>query len=263
MRMKASWVLAAAGVAITSAAAMADYSRDVTITATYYQDDVRIDESIQLNLDTPGLFSASYDSATQTNWFVLNGGTRFFGDNPQNDAVLEGFRLGFREDPAVVANFNVAAGVFNTTFTVTSTLLSFPTIVNGQAIASAAISVTDSATFGDVNSVSLTGLQPGGNAFSTKFNNNSVPLTFADLVPGGVFSPGAGGTQVYIGQSASFPLYDNVAGAIDDMQSQFRFSLSRFDRAAGTSTFEIIPAPGTAALLALGGLTLSRRRRVG
>lgn len=263
MRMKASWVVAAAGVAMTSAAAMADYSREFTITATYYQNTVRIDESITLNLDTPGLFTQELDEHG-VNWFTLNGGARIFGNNSENDASLEGLRVGFREDPVVTANFNVAAGVFNTTFTITSTLLTFPTITNGEAIATAAISVTDSATFGDVGSVTLTGLQGGGNAFTTRFNNNTLPFTFADIVPGGtVSSPtiSAGGTHVFVGQSASFPLFDLVPGSVDDMQSQFKFSLSRFDRAAGTSTFEIIPAPGAFALLGLGGLVAARRRR--
>lgn len=264
MRMKASWVLAAAGVALSSAAAMADYSREFVITATYYQNDVRIDESITLNLDTPGLFRSWFDAAADMNWFELNGGTRLFGSDEANSATLNGFRVGFREDPAVVANFNVAAGVFNTTFTITSTLLTFPAITNGVAIASAAISVTDSATFGDVGSIALTGLHSGGNAFTTTFNNLSSPFTFANIVPGGALSGLApGSTHTFVGQSASFPLYDPVAGTVDDMQSQFRFTLSRFDRAAGTSTFEIIPAPGAAALLALGGLAVSRRRRNG
>lgn len=261
MRMKASWVLAAAGAGMVASAAMADFSRDVTITATYQTPGGPVQHQVPLNLDTD--FAWTHTDASGTDWFDYNGPAQYFGGDVNADAVFNDMQIGIRQDPAVVANFNVAAGIFNTTFTVTSSLVSFPTIVNGQAIASAAISVTDSATFGDVGSVSLTGLQPGANAFSAIFNNGGSPFTFADLIPGGVFAPGAGGTHVYVGQSASFPAYDAVPGSVTTIQSQFAFSLSRFDRAAGTSTFEIIPAPGAAALLALGGLSLSRRRRVG
>ena len=160
----------------------------------------------------------------------------------------------------VVANFNVASGIVNTTFTVQSSQLSFPAITNGAAKASAEILVTDSLNFGDRGQISLTGLESGANSFATRFNSNS--LSFVNLIPGNSYSGAAGITHNYTGMNASFPAYDSVPSVVTNMQSEFSFTLSKFDHAGGTSFFEIIPAPGTAVLLGLGGLTVSRRRRI-
>jgi hypothetical protein len=45
------------------------------------------------------------------------------------------------------------------------------------------------------------------------------------------------------------------------MSAQFSFMLSAFDAASGTSNYQIVPAPGALALLGLGGLAATRRRR--
>jgi len=272
MRIQASWLLAAAGVAMVSSAALADYSRNITVTAQYAITDnlgnpiLGAGGETQMrsvprtfNIDTD--FVAEGADAEGTIWYQYTGDTRF-GElsTPDNNPSLTGMRIGVKADPMVVANFNVASGIVNTTFTVQSTLLSYPTITGGVAVATAAMSVTDSATFGNVGQISVTGLQAGGNAFAARFNGNTV--NFANLILSGNASVVPGSTTVFTGSNASFPLYDTVlAGSTFDMQSEFRFTLSRFDRAAGTSTFEVIPAPGTAVLIALGGLTVARRRR--
>jgi hypothetical protein len=163
-------------------------------------------------------------------------------------------------DPAVNANFNVTAGISNTTFTVNSSFVSFGTINPAIGLATAAVGVTDSATFGDVGAITLVGLQPGGNLFSARFNGSSQ--TFADLILGSTVGVAPGGSTSFTGNNASFPGYDALpGGSADDMQSQFKFTLSRFDRASGTSTFEIIPAPGAAAMFGIAGLLAGRRRR--
>jgi MYXO-CTERM domain-containing protein len=45
------------------------------------------------------------------------------------------------------------------------------------------------------------------------------------------------------------------------MSARYRFSLTANDEASGTSSFEIVPAPGAIALLGMGGLLAARRRR--
>jgi uncharacterized protein (TIGR03382 family) len=271
MRNQALWALAVAGVAVGAGSAMADYSRDITISAHYAMTDANgnpiagaggvpltTQVSHTFNLDTDFVRQGTDSSGTE--WWQYVGNERL-GDhtNPSHSPFVNGIQIGIREDPMVVANFNVAAGIVNTTFTVTSSLVSFPSITNGSAIASAALSVTDSATFGDVGQVSITGLQSGGNAFTSRFNGGA--LTFANLIQSGAQSIAAGGTHTFNGSSLSFPAYDLVPGSVVDIQSEFSFTLSRFDRAAGTSTFEIIPAPGALTLLGLGGLLAARRRR--
>ena len=45
------------------------------------------------------------------------------------------------------------------------------------------------------------------------------------------------------------------------MSPQFSFTLSALDLASGTSTYEIVPAPGALALLGMGLVGVRRRRR--
>lgn len=174
---------------------------------------------------------------------------------------VHGVAFHWDHDPLVNASFNVSSGPLNTTFTINSTFISFGAITPALGYATAFIGLTDSLTFGDVGSVTFTGLQAGGNAYQAHFNN-SVANTydgaaFANLITGGTYS----GSTALVGQSPSYPLLDPLGFPVASMQSQFKFSLSRFDRAAGTSTFFVIPAPGAAALLGLGGLVAARRRR--
>jgi len=196
-------------------------------------------------------------------WGDMNDdGTTLFEFYPGGPAV-HGVSFAWNHDPLVSSSFNVSAGPANTPFTVNSALLSFSTIPIAYGTASAAVSVTDSATFGDVGSFTFTGQQPGGNSFAARYNGPIAGpnTTFVNLLPGFAGSGIGGFTQTASGANPSFPAPDAVAGSPSDMHSQFKFALSRFDRASGTSTFEIVPAPGSAALLGLGGLIAGRRRR--
>lgn len=243
-------LLAAVGSAFAASVASADVLAQIQVIAT--------------DADT----GAAIGEHTWTLPSTLNGGASWgslTGENSSpwilgNGVAVHGVSFGWLADPQVTANFNVAAGISNTTFTVNSSFLSFGTINPAVGYATAAIGITDSSFAGDIGSITLTGLQPGARAFSARYNGSSQ--TFADLIAGGSFSVAPGGSQALTGNNASFPGYDPVpGGSASDMQSQFKFSLSRFDRAVGTSTFEIVPAPGAAALLGLGGLIIGRRRR--
>lgn len=175
-----------------------------------------------------------------------------------NGVAIYGAGIGWIHDPVVTSNFNVAAGLSNTTITINSVILSFDPIINGSALANASITVTDSATFGTPGQVSIAGLQAGNRAFAARVNGGTDLFSLVDgssqLIP-------SGSTYTYTGANAGFPNFDAVGGSVNEIRSQFRFTLSAGDRAAGTSYFEIIPAPGASALLALGGLLAARRRR--
>jgi hypothetical protein len=53
--------------------------------------------------------------------------------------------------------------------------------------------------------------------------------------------------------------YRAVGSAVSDMSAEIKFSLTGFDLASGTTTYEIIPEPAAALLLVAGMLGLRRR----
>lgn len=179
-----------------------------------------------------------------------------------NGAQLHGIGFAARQNPIVGLNFNVAANpLSNSTFVIDSVVVgSLGSITGALAQASAAVSVTNSGSIGNTSAITLLGLQGGGNLYSARYNGTNV---FADLVagPGSNVPQGSGVTQTFSGTTGGYLPYAGNPGLID-IRSQFRFTLSNGDRAAGTSTYElIIPAPSAMGVLALGGLVAARRRR--
>ncbi len=169
--------------------------------------------------------------------------------NPDGDT----WGYSYFSDPQVTLNFAVQAGGANTVVMIGSALLSFPTISNAQAQASAAFSLTDTNGTG----ATLTGLAPGGGAYLADYNGFAPGGThFASSIP--AMAVGAFGTT---NASDNVPAVGYTAiGAASDMSSLVHFSLSAFDLASGTSTFVIIPEPASLALLGLGALFAFRRR---
>lgn len=162
--------------------------------------------------------------------------------------------VAFYADPQVNLGFAVQATDSATSFTISSSLLSFPTISPAAARADAAFTLQDFMGFG----ATLTGAGPGGGAYLTQYNG---------FVPGGTtFGEGISFMQVLPPDVlttlnyASDPmgLYLPI-GAASDMSSQIAFTLSPFAFASGSANFEIIPEP-TALLLMLVGLVAARRR---
>lgn len=160
------------------------------------------------------------------------------------------------EDPVVQVNFSVSAGSLMTSFTVNSPLLSFATINNAAARASAGITVTDTdgngATAAAANQPAMylsqyNGFVPGGTLFADLISGPIVAAAF-DSASANASSPGGG-------------LFTPIANPVSDMSARYRFTLTANDEASGTSSYEIVPAPGTIALLGMGGLLAARRRR--
>jgi hypothetical protein len=240
------WLAAAAGAVMTASSANAAFQAFIQIIAE--RDGVTSDHTFDMGVQEGSEFHWSWGALTGDNSSPL-----IFG----NGAQIHGASLDLHADPLVSANFNVAASFSNTTFTINSAIVNHPSEPSNVGRASAFIGVTDSALAGDIGSVSLTGLQPGAKAYQAVFNGSTV---FTNLLSS--FSGGAG-SSAQTETTAGFldPAYLPLGGVATSIQSQFKFSLSRFDRASGTSTFEVIPAPGAASLLALGGLVAARRRR--
>lgn len=179
-----------------------------------------------------------------------------------NGASIHGIGFEARQNPIVGLNFNVAANpISNSTFQIDSVIVGgLGGFTGALAQASAGVSVTNSGSIGNTSAITLLGLQGGGNLYSAMFNGSNV---FQNLLagPGSNVPQGSGVTTTFSDGTAGFIPFAGNPGLID-IRSQFRFTLSNGDRAAGTSTYElIIPAPSAMGALALGGLFAARRRR--
>jgi MYXO-CTERM domain-containing protein len=179
------------------------------------------------------------------------------GGEGEPDVVLGTFgpaEIAFYADPQVNLGFSAQAGDDPTAFTITSALLSFPTMLDGRARADAAFTLQDFFGFG----AQLTGNGPGGGAYLTQYNG---------YVPGGTtFGEGISSLQVVPPDILSVAEYHSSPsgefypiGSVSDMSSRIAFTLSPYALASGSANFEIIPEPA-AFLLLVAGLLAARRR---
>jgi len=165
--------------------------------------------------------------------------------------TLSNVGMYYRADPQINLSFSVQAGAADTAFTITSGLLSFPTIQNADGQASSAFTVTDT----NNNGALLTGGNADGNGYNAWYNGGSL---FAGQIAGVAVPAGTSSRS----DSANYPAngYAPVGADVDDMQAQVKFTLSARDLASGTTQYEIVPEPSALVLLALGGLSLIRRK---
>ncbi|MFN7019721.1 MAG: MYXO-CTERM sorting domain-containing protein [Phycisphaerales bacterium] len=262
MRVRLASLAALAGLAVAASTAQAEFRIIVDVTAEiggqaypFTLPEIIIDD---------GSTTATWEFTDpvyfgEAEWANIDGGNGVMTDGR---AALNGLSFNLVADPIVNASFNVAAGFMNTTFTINSAVVSFgdPDITVGRA--AAAITFTDSLSFGTPGQIAFAGLLGPGNdhAFTARYNGTTL---FNDgvLLPGGIFSVTPGSTHVIDDQSSPGFEFLPLGGTATSINSQFKFSLSAFDRAAGTSTFEVIPTPGSLALLGLGAVVTLRRRR--
>ncbi|MHB9038345.1 MAG: hypothetical protein ACYC64_16950 [Armatimonadota bacterium] len=166
-------------------------------------------------------------------------------------AMLQYLMMGVDADPVITLNFVVLSGTSNTSFTISSALLSFPAI-NAEGTASAGVTVTD--INGDT--ATATGLIPGSKFYEAAYNGSSV---FAKLVTSPIVAAAYGSTT----GSENVPPWVGM-GSVSSMQSKFSFSLTPGDSASGTSVYTIreVPEPTCLGVLAMGlvGLAAGRRR---
>lgn len=205
---------------------------------------------------------------TDGNWRWASNETHvFFGADGQNLGCINPpvqdnpttTSIEYVADPIVNLNFSVAAGSTTTTFMIGSALLTFPTINGATGRASAGFSVTD--VFGD--GATLTGLAgtSGTAGYTSAYNGTAGPVMtgsqFSELLPGSVIAaPGQTATP----SDQNPPVgYLPIGVPVNSISSFVKFSLSPFDLASGTTTFEVIPEPASLVLLALGGLLIRRR----
>jgi hypothetical protein len=165
--------------------------------------------------------------------------------------MAQGSAVEVLHDPQINLNFAVEAGAASTQFTITSALLSFPTMTDATGTASAGYSVSDLTGDG----VSLTGPSDGNGAYLAQYNGfvptGSTFFTAINSVSAPAFSSST--QNATSGETA-------IAGDSSDMSVQVSFTLSAFDLASGTTTFTMTPEPASALLLVAGALAVLRRR---
>jgi hypothetical protein len=159
----------------------------------------------------------------------------------------------------VASSFAVTSGNSATNFMIGSGLVFFPTQINPSARASAGLTVTDNTG----NGASVTGNRPGGSVYSSHYNGLAPGgTTFSNLIAGPLVEPAAFGSE---STNQSFPAapgaFTTVVGSVSNLSTIWDFTVTANDQASGTSVFVLTPAPGSVALLGLGGLVLGRRRR--
>jgi len=170
-------------------------------------------------------------------------------DNGDLIASLNSINVFYDVDPSVQLNFSVTAGNTVTTFTFTSSTVLFTPLVNPVATATAAVTVTDNTG----NGATLTGLLPGGKVYRADTDLGNYAL-LVNGVSAGMFQS----------KTANESLAGVIAGTVSSISSQFSFTLTSLDGASGTSSFTVIPEPGSlvalgSALAGFAGLALRRR----
>ncbi|PHQ80437.1 MAG: hypothetical protein COB69_06005 [Phycisphaera sp.] len=251
MTQRGGVALAAFALIATAGSASADISATVfTITATLdngagpsYMFDVAYDPS---NLDGNGNFLWVLGDAVDV---VDGNGINVFTLDGASVRIFDDSREGMGVSHSVALNFQVVAGMSNTVFSVDSAVLSFAALSNSLGRATAAVTLTD------LNGDGATYTPAAVGAYSAFYNTGT---NFQDLITSPV-TAAANSTTI---TDDVFPAtgFANIGTTLTDIEASWNFTLSAGDLAAGTSNFEVIPAPASAVLglVALAGL---RRRR--
>jgi len=224
-------IVFAIGASLGASSALADISGGgVNITATNAVGDVA---TFQIPVP-PGVSAWTWSSSEMIEMRSPTTGELIAVLNPDGRQS----RVEYVDDPIINLAFAVQSGASTTTFSVSSALLSFPTIAEPEGRATVGFSLTD----GDGDGATLTGIgNPSGaqGAYLAQYNGLAATLsgtTFAEEIQSmtaGIFS-----TQT---ASADVPPlgFLIIANPVSDMSVLVSFSLTANDLASGTSTYVI------------------------
>ncbi len=238
------------------------YGYYVQVEATEYDLDVPGQINHHGIWQSPFIYAPSYTTPPKTDSWSLPGTVDDpaykFMDGDDVFAQIVSLSCAYDYDPVVSLSFALIAGNSTTTFTVSSAVVSFLPMVNPDAYATAKIGVTDR----NGDGATLTGLFPTPGAYAAQWQGGSYS-NWAELIAQ-VVAPVNGSTTVTERKPALPTTYGTISGTVTDIKSEFNFTLTSKDLATGSSTFEVVPEPGT--ILALGsslcgfaGLILRRR----
>lgn len=163
---------------------------------------------------------------------------------------IESMTIELIGDPIASISFTATAGSSDTTFSLSSAVVSFSALTNPPALSEAELTLTD--TGSDGASVSIVSSNSG--LFKSIYNGSSA---FSEQL--GTTTISGGSTTISENKSEA------IAGSVSSIQAVWEFKLSANDQASGIGTFEVvIPEPSTL-LLSLLGLSVvgisSRRNR--
>ncbi len=178
------------------------------------------------------------------------------GDIDAATGVALSFNLNGAPDPLVSGNLAVSNPALPAVTVVIEVILPIdpslgaPTVLRG----SAAVGLTTDAGGGSLMPV------PDAPLWEAIIDGRPVPgtelfpLPFQGLILGGL---GSVFTDASFGDPTPIP----GPAALESIGFRISFSLTQFDQASFTSTFEVVPAPGPFAALVIGAMYPCRRRR--
>ncbi len=165
--------------------------------------------------------------------------------------TIESMTIDFDGDPVVDIAFSAMAGSADTTFTITSALVSFDSLTNPIAEASASLELTDT---GGSDGASLELVGGAASVYRAEYNGGDL---FSGMV--GAFDfDGAGADST--DASSLGPV--TLSGTVTSIQGKLKFKLSAEDFVSGETRFEVtptvtpIPEPSSWAMLATAAIGL-------
>ena len=191
--------------------------------------------------------SITYDNIND--FYQWSGSGIAIMSGPNQIALLESAVIGAQGDPQLSMSFDVVAGSTDTTFSISSTTLSFGPFLNPQVAASNGVTLTDRTL-------------PGNGA--TLAGNNFIGDVVTLDANGGPFLSGISGVTVVPPNNSNSGSVTTgglvgVAGSVFSMAMHYDFVLSAGDAMSPTGIYVFTPEPATLSLLALGGLLIRRR----
>ena len=252
-RTKTSFLLLSCGHGVCAAVMALTLLASI---AQAVQPSTNVTISVQSGSDS-GSFTESLPITSNPFVFSLPAPVNIFSSTNPSDLLgtINTLDLTLNTDPTVIFNFSVTAGAAPANFTLSSGIVSFPPITNPLGFATAALTITDNGSDG----ATATGLFPGSKAYQAQYNGRSAE--FANLVSPVTAAPQSSNTG-----SERFPAFGSapLVPPVNDIESQFSFSLTATDGASGTSRFTVTPEPSSITLALLGalGLAWSIRRRL-
>ena len=164
--------------------------------------------------------------------------------------TVDNLQIALDGDPLASISFTATAGGSDTTFSLSSAVVSFAAMTNPHAMASAEMTLTDI----DGSGASIDVVSPNTGLFQAVYNGSA---TYAGLLGSASFTGGASA-------STAEDTSGVIGGSVNSIQAVWQFTLSAGDQAGGIGKFQVVPEPSSLLLVAcavgVGAVFLFRNR---